>query len=295
MLFRPIEKSKTYFLGLLDSLLDAEPPSHVWLADSLVCNAQPGDPILRIKAAARFSIMLEGRFPFTISRRGQRREIEWCQGQALYLARHAWSLEHRDEPCAFFGVVFLSGCVRFLLADLEKPNIPSVTTPWTYHTAHPISEAGAHATWALDALAEQDDSEATLPLLITLLHLVREHLQRDEPSHEEYSGRASNTWRRVWDYLHENYSQSISRASVAKALHLHPNYLSALCAREGGVSFHQALEAIRIERARHLLQQADLDMERIARLCGFSNAPHLTRSFRRVTGVTPSDHRDALP
>jgi AraC-like DNA-binding protein len=290
--WRPILTEKSYFLELLEHLLADGQPARVRLGGSTVGQALPGDPYVCVQDKARLSIMLEGRMKYTICSQRQRREIELTPNDAIYWARHAWSLDHWDEPYAFFGIVFTRHFTRFLVVDHPGGPKPATSTPWFYHTAHPISEAGAHATWALDALADQGDSEATRPLFITLLHLAREHLQGDEPSGEEYS--ASATWRRVQDYLHENYALPISRASVARALCLHPNYLSALCAREGGVSFHQALEAIRIERAQRLLKQGDLDVARIAQLCGFSDAPHLTRAFRRATGTTPHRHRNDL-
>lgn len=47
----------------------------------------------------------------------------------------------------------------------------------------------------------------------------------------------------------------------------------------------------RIKRARKLLKQSDLSISFIASACGFSDVAHLSTSFRRETGVTPSVYR----
>jgi transcriptional regulator GlxA family with amidase domain len=47
----------------------------------------------------------------------------------------------------------------------------------------------------------------------------------------------------------------------------------------------------RVLYARRLLEETDLDIDRVADRSGFGTATLLRHHFRRVIGVTPSDYR----
>jgi AraC-like DNA-binding protein len=127
-------------------------------------------------------------------------------------------------------------------------------------------------------------------LFLALLWLVRRHLLEDAPSHSTHR-RAQSTWHTVHQFLEENFSEVVTRKSVARALGLHPNYLSALARQAAGQSFQQVLEAIRMQHAQRLLRETDLKQPRIAALCGFQSAMGFIKAFRRATGVTPGRFR----
>ncbi|WP_245536455.1 helix-turn-helix domain-containing protein [Terriglobus saanensis] len=61
-----------------------------------------------------------------------------------------------------------------------------------------------------------------------------------------------------------------------------------------GCTPHQYLLRLRLERARELLRQKRMSLIDIAALCGFSSHAHLSRMFRQVVGVPPSEYRRSL-
>jgi len=56
----------------------------------------------------------------------------------------------------------------------------------------------------------------------------------------------------------------------------------------------KAIEALRIEAGRRMLEQSDAKLDRIARDCGFGNEERMRVSFVRIVGVTPSEYRRQL-
>ena len=58
-----------------------------------------------------------------------------------------------------------------------------------------------------------------------------------------------------------------------------------------GVSPYQYVLNLRIERAKALLGVEGASIADVALQCGFSHQEHLTRMFRRFTGVTPGRYR----
>jgi transcriptional regulator GlxA family with amidase domain len=61
--------------------------------------------------------------------------------------------------------------------------------------------------------------------------------------------------------------------------------------REVGVTPAAYVESVRVERARALLETTDLQLEDLARRCGFGTVETLRRSFARRLRVSPSDYR----
>ena len=60
-----------------------------------------------------------------------------------------------------------------------------------------------------------------------------------------------------------------------------------------GISPYQYAIRQRVERAKRLLKSKDLAIADIALECGFANQDHLTKMFRRLTGITPKAYRDS--
>jgi transcriptional regulator GlxA family with amidase domain len=53
----------------------------------------------------------------------------------------------------------------------------------------------------------------------------------------------------------------------------------------------RAVEAFRVEAARHLLETSQLPLKAIAHNCGFRTVDRLRRAFLRHFGVLPNDYR----
>ena len=61
-----------------------------------------------------------------------------------------------------------------------------------------------------------------------------------------------------------------------------------------GATPHQYLTQIRLQYAEKYLRQTALSLESIAQNIGFSDGPHLSRSFRKQKGVSPRQYRRHL-
>jgi AraC family transcriptional regulator len=58
-----------------------------------------------------------------------------------------------------------------------------------------------------------------------------------------------------------------------------------------GVSAYQYVLGLRVERAKALLCDDGQSLADIAAQCGFSHQEHMSRVFRRFTGLTPSRYK----
>ena len=96
---------------------------------------------------------------------------------------------------------------------------------------------------------------------------------------------------RIFRYVQENYTQSISLGSAAAILHYSPNYFANVWKRYTGVPFHKYLNAYRIGRATFLLNDTELSVSEIAGQSGYDSIKSFNRVFKTVTGMSPSDYR----
>jgi AraC family transcriptional regulator len=94
-------------------------------------------------------------------------------------------------------------------------------------------------------------------------------------------------------FIHANYPRELSLTGIAEAVHLSPFHLSRLFKQSLGVSPHQYLIQVRVNSARWLLSagSGERSLAEVATAVGFADQSHLTRHFKRVTGVTPRQFR----
>ncbi len=103
--------------------------------------------------------------------------------------------------------------------------------------------------------------------------------------------KAHQTWQSARQFIEAHCEEPLSRHGVARALKLHPNYLSQLFAQQGEESFSAFLLRVRLERARHLLHDPALNVTEVARLSGFSDANYFIRAFKKRYAITPGRAR----
>ncbi|MBR1218993.1 helix-turn-helix transcriptional regulator [Bradyrhizobium sp. U87765 SZCCT0131] len=96
---------------------------------------------------------------------------------------------------------------------------------------------------------------------------------------------------RVRDYVEANLSDDIRLDALAGLCGRSTEYFVRLFKAATGVSPYQYVLNLRIERAKALLADERHSIADVALQCGFSHQEHLTRMFRRFTGVTPGRYR----
>ena len=58
-----------------------------------------------------------------------------------------------------------------------------------------------------------------------------------------------------------------------------------------GCSPHEYLSSLRMERAKQLLIESDMPIDRIAAECGFSSESYFHSYFKRSAGISPGEYR----
>lgn len=92
-------------------------------------------------------------------------------------------------------------------------------------------------------------------------------------------------------YLHQNYTDPISRSELAEMVGVSDNYLTQIFQQELGLSPMECLNRLRIQKARELLESSDDSVTAIAAKVGFNDPAYFSRVFHKLTGKSPNAYR----
>ena len=161
--------------------------------------------------------------------------------------------------------------------------------------AGPIPDASTvfrrrRANWVALHLHEEfvaEDPAADLAIEGLALALVADVLRAPEGPRE----RAPSWLDRALEVLHAAFPADPGLAEIAEEVGVHPVHLARVFRRHHGCSMGEYARRLRVERAAEALTSTELPIGRIAHRTGFADHSHLSRTFRRITGESPSEYR----
>jgi AraC family transcriptional regulator len=109
---------------------------------------------------------------------------------------------------------------------------------------------------------------------------------------QKRAGRGVPHWlQRVRDQLVEQCTTSITLSALAVNEGVQPNYLASAFRRHFGCTVGAFVRRERVNLACQQLTNTEAPLADIALRTGFADQSHLTRTFKRQTGVTPAVYR----
>jgi AraC family transcriptional regulator len=99
---------------------------------------------------------------------------------------------------------------------------------------------------------------------------------------------------RVRDLLHDSFPQRVPVAQVAREMRVHPVYLARAFRARFGCAITDYLHRLRVRDAARRLAGTSTPICQVAAASGFADQAHLSRLFKRGTGLTPLQFRRLL-
>ena len=97
--------------------------------------------------------------------------------------------------------------------------------------------------------------------------------------------------RRVRDRIDREYAQPLDVEALARGIHVSAGHLSRAFRAETGQSPAKAVEHLRVEAARLMMEEGRHSMDVIANETGFADRERMRRAFLRVLGQPPQSIR----
>ncbi|MDO1584950.1 helix-turn-helix domain-containing protein [Rhizobium oryzicola] len=144
--------------------------------------------------------------------------------------------------------------------------------------------------------------------LARLLEIAEQHAATDADVVRNYINRARSLlapqqpatrtgglapWqiKRLDRHIDENIEQSLRVVELARLVRLSPSHFAKAFKTSFGTTPHLHVQAKRIARAKEMLLAKDRPLAEIALDCGMCDQAHLSRVFRKATGLAPSQWR----
>lgn len=112
-----------------------------------------------------------------------------------------------------------------------------------------------------------------------------------QPDDGESEGLPPYHLKKVKAFIEEHLDENLTLSELAGVVNISKYYFSRLFKQSVGVSPYRYLMQQRIEEAKRLLSQTDWPIAQIALRTGFGSQSHLSKTFKKFTGISPSAYR----
>lgn len=123
--------------------------------------------------------------------------------------------------------------------------------------------------------------------MMKLVRLASRHFNRQEPRQEQ------DVVEEVIRYIDENLDQEIHRRDLADHVYLNPDYLNRLFKKQTGKTLKEFVIEHKMDEAKKMLQVTRLPVSIIAAKVGYDNFSHFSYAYKKVTGQSPLESRNA--
>jgi AraC family transcriptional regulator len=98
---------------------------------------------------------------------------------------------------------------------------------------------------------------------------------------------------RTRDLIRDRFSENLTLDELAEAAGVHPSYLARVFRVQYQCTVGEYVRQLRVEFACRVISRSDAPLAAIALEAGFADQSHFTKTFKRLTGVTPGQYRSA--
>lgn len=205
-----------------------------------------------------------------------------------------WNTKQLDGICLFFEDVFIK---EFLQDDAFLHRLPYFHAD-PAHAALSLAPAAARGFRARLAAMRRElahyrrDSIDLLRAQLheTLIVLAREYAAAHRLAPQRSTHRVVS---RFMELVERDAARRHRIADYAAELAVTPGHLSVLCTQYAGQRAKRLLDSVLASRARRMLLYTDESAARVGASLGFEDPSYFSRFFRRETGQTPKEFRNA--
>lgn len=122
-------------------------------------------------------------------------------------------------------------------------------------------------------------------------HMVIDYTERVE--RVRHGKEPTKLVRDVAAYVRRGITQKTSVEDMARSMFISRTHLAARFKKESGMTLTDFILSEKIEEAKRLLRYTDKSLLAIGEYLGFSSQSHFTKAFKKHTGTTPGEYRNA--
>jgi AraC family transcriptional regulator len=222
---------------------------------------------------AFFCLLLRGAY----EERYASKIIDYLPGTLVF---HPSDEEHQTELKDTEGHVFILELGNEWLQRLADYSLKLETTTDLHHGEMSLTAKRLYQEHKSKRFASELAVEG---IVLELMSCLVNHKEKDH---------AVPLWlSHVIDFIRSEFQQSLTIHAIAKEFGVHPIRLSRAFRKFINMSIAEYVGHLRVEFAIAQLRQREKDLAEISLEAGFADQSHFTRTFKRLTGMTPAAYR----
>lgn len=206
----------------------------------------------------------------------------------LYVTSNSWNKPLWHKPVTILSILFGKQQIGLSLLHWDGTQI---IPKGQLNIARRGPRVGAFIIQAIAELTwhnqPSEQNQTAYFLIHSLLSSTLDLLNADI----ETSSKTTSLFDAIRQYIDTHFREDVTRDFLAKMFYISPNYLSHLFQREGKIGLNEYLNQIRLEYAKSLLKNYDLNVKEIAHASGFKDSNYFCRIFRKKTERSPTEYR----
>ena len=142
------------------------------------------------------------------------------------------------------------------------------------------------------AKKEESQSKITAQIKtkIILLQFILELWKRGFIVENDTSGK-NTVEKEMVSYIQQNFTGKILLKEFGEQFHLSEKYISRYFKEHFHITISQYVTYLRLEHAKHLLQDTNIPVTEVAMQSGYQNVSYFIRSFKKAYGVSPLKYK----
>lgn len=212
------------------------------------------------------------------------------QGHVFLISPYVVSFFQADEkePWNFSWVAFGGGIVQDYLRQAGfTPDNPVITC-----------DRELEIRQCFNKLFDANQQVYSKPLQLTsalyaFLALLLESSQQESSFSQQKTMKDLYVAQAI-SFMKNNYARTITIEEMAQTLGLSRKYITSLFKAAIGTPPQHYLGEIRLSKACELLTSTSLSIKEIAYSVGYTDQLHLSRMFKKLHGISPSQYRDGI-
>ncbi|MBR1970722.1 MAG: AraC family transcriptional regulator [Clostridia bacterium] len=140
-------------------------------------------------------------------------------------------------------------------------------------------------------LKRNDSLTDKIEIKALLLRLVSEYIKLSKNSDIKVEKKMEDRIEKVLSYINTNLKKELTNEELAKICFLHPNHFIRFFKQKMGSTPQQYIMQKRMESAKRLIEQTDLNMAEIAEKTGFYDMAHLSKAFKKFYSMAPTQYK----
>ena len=145
---------------------------------------------------------------------------------------------------------------------------------------------------AVDYLLKPVETETFAKVLENLEKMLDERGGKQEEQPEEILN--PSALENIVEEIQSRYNENITLTGFSEKHNISAGHLSNLLKERLGMSFSEYITAKRVQKAKELLADERLSVEKVANEVGYKDYFYFTKVFKKAVGISPSKYRKNL-